>query len=230
VVVAQVRVPDGTNEITQVRALLKNTRVAPGKTVATLDAAHTRRDTARYLRGVRGIDYVLTVKGNQPTLMKAVFDLCQPLLGKEPGHVEEERDHGRVRRWSTWTADAEGIDFPYAAQVAVIRREECALDGVLISKEYALVVTSLPAARTGSADIHSYVRGHWGIENKVHWVRDTTWREDAHQAYTGNGARSMAILRNLALGLFRLNGLNKIKEATEHIAGDRNRALPLLAT
>jgi predicted transposase YbfD/YdcC len=74
------------------------------------------------------------------------------------------------------------------------------------------------------------VRGHWGIENKVHWVRDTTWEEDAHRAYTGNGPRSMAILRNLAMGLFRLNGLNKIKEATEHIAGDRNRALPLLAT
>jgi predicted transposase YbfD/YdcC len=230
VVVAQVRVPDGTNEITQVKALLKKIPAVPGKTVATLDAAHTQRETAKYLRGERGIDYVLTVKGNQPTLQKAVFDRCRPLLKDEPGHVEEERGHGRVKRWSTWTTDAKGIDFPYAAQVAVICREEFTLDGIRISKEYALIVTSLPAARTGPAAIHSYVRGHWGIENKVHWVRDTTWREDAHQAYTGNGPHSMAVLRNLALGLFRLKGINKIKEATERIAGDRNRALPLLAT
>ena len=74
------------------------------------------------------------------------------------------------------------------------------------------------------------MRQHWGIENKSHYVRDTTWREDHHKAYIGNGPYSMAILRNLALGLFHLNGIHKIKETTEDICRDRNRALHLLAT
>jgi predicted transposase YbfD/YdcC len=78
--------------------------------------------------------------------------------------------------------------------------------------------------------LHTHVRQHWGIENKIHYVRDTIWREDAHQAYTGSGPQVMATLRNLAMGILRINGFTKIKETTEWIARDRNRALPLLAT
>jgi predicted transposase YbfD/YdcC len=228
--IAQIRVPDGTNEITQVRALLGKVPLAPGMTIATLDAAHTQHETAAYLRGTRGIHYILTVKGNQPTLRKNVFDRCRPLIIGMPGHVEEERGHGRIRRWSTWVTDAKGINFPFAEQVAVIRREEFTLEGVRISKEYALIITSLPAGRAGPARIHTCVRQHWRIENKIHYVRDMTWQEDAGQAHTGNGPQSMAAIRNLAMGLFRIKGVNKIKEATERVAGDRVRALPFLAT
>ncbi len=231
VTVAQVRVPDGTNEITQVENLLDGIEVAETTPVIlTLDAAHTQRATAEYTKGVRGYDYVMTVKGNQPTLQKEVFARCLPLLATEPEHVVEERDHGRIKRWSTWTADATGIDFPYAARIACIRRDVFGLDESATSKEFALIITSRPAELTGAADLHTYVREHWGIENKSHYVRDTTWREDHNQAYTGNGPHTMAALRNLAVGLLRLGGLHKIKEATETICRDRTRALPLLAT
>ena len=71
---------------------------------------------------------------------------------------------------------------------------------------------------------------HPPSDNKSHYVRDTTWREDHHKAWIGNGPHSMAILRNIALGLLRLNGKHKIKEATEEICRDRNRALHLLLT
>jgi hypothetical protein len=131
---------------------------------------------------------------------------------------------------STWTTNADGIDLPHATQIACIRRDVFDLDEVRISKEFALILTNAPADQTGPTDLHTHVRQHWGIENKTHYVRDTTWREDHHQAWIKNGPYSMAILRNLALGLFRLNGIHKIKEATEHICWDRNRALPLLAT
>ena len=127
-------------------------------------------------------------------------------------------------------ADATGIDFPHATQLGCIRRDVLGLDERPLSKEFALVLTSSPAERTSPADLHTHVRQHWEIENKSHWVRDTTWREDHHQAWVGNGPHTMAALRNLALGLFRLNGKNKIKEATEAIRRDRTRALPLLAT
>jgi predicted transposase YbfD/YdcC len=231
VTVAQIRVPDTTTEITQVDTLLAGVPVGtPERVIVTLNAAHTQRDTAQHLRADLGFDYVMTVKGNQPTLQDNVFAKCLPLLATAPGHVVEERAHGRINRWSTWTTDATGIEFPHAAQLGCIRRDVLGLDGIAISKEFALIITSSPAEHTSPADLHTHVRQHWGIENKSHYVRDTTWHEDHHQAWIGNGPHTMAALRNLAAGLLRLNGLHKIKEATEAICRDRNRALPLLAT
>jgi predicted transposase YbfD/YdcC len=232
VTVAQVRVPDGTNEITQISQLLRNvpdTR-EDQRVMITLDAAHTQTETAKYIAGERGFDYTMTVKGNQPILQKELWDRCLPLLAGDPDHLLTERGHGRINRWSTWITTAAGIDFPYAAQIACIRRDVFDLDGVAISKEIALAITSASADRTGAAELHTHVREHWGIENKSHYVRDTTWREDHHNAWIGDGPHSMAILRNLTLGLFRLNGIHKIKKATEEICRDRNRALHLLAT
>lgn len=231
VTIAQIRVPDGTNEITQVATLLaaipaeKSTRV-----ILTVDAAHTQRDTAEHISAEFGFDYIMTVKGNQPTLQTQVLARCRPLLSTPPRHVVEERAHGRITRWSTWMTDAAGIDFPHATQLGAIRRDEFGLDDIAISKEFALIITSSPAEHTGPADLHTHVRQHWGIENKNHYVRDTTWREDQHQAWVGNGPHAMAALRNLALGVFRLNNIHNIKEATEAICRDRIRALALLAT
>ncbi|MFI5063949.1 MAG: ISAs1 family transposase, partial [Streptosporangiales bacterium] len=72
--------------------------------------------------------------------------------------------------------------------------------------------------------------GHWGIENKSHYVRDMTWREDANQSYTGNGPHALASLRNLTVSLFRIRGENAIKETTELVSRDRMRALQFMAT
>jgi hypothetical protein len=99
----------------------------------------------------------------------------------------------------------------HATQIACIRRDVFHLDGAATSKEFALVITSSPAGQTGSASLHTHVRQHWGIENKNHYVRDTVWRKDDNQAYAGHGPQSMAALRNLAMGLFRLNGIYKKK-------------------
>jgi predicted transposase YbfD/YdcC len=199
-------------------------------TGSTADAAHTQSGTAEYIKGSRGFDYVMTVKGNQPQLLAAVYAQCLPLLQHDPDHVVEEHGHGRINRWETWITDAAGIDWPHLNQVACIRRNTYTTCGTWIRKEHAWIATSGATANITASAVHDHIRGHWGIENKNHYPRDVVWREDAQQAYTGNGPQVLATLRNLALGLFRLNGLNKIKEATEWIARDRNRALPLLAT
>ena len=153
-----------------------------------------------------------------------------PFLKGDPHHIVEERGHGRVDRWSTWITDAEGIDFPHAQQVGCIRREVFALTGERISKEHAWPITSSPTADTTAGDVHKYFRYHWGIENKSHYVRDTAWHEDTQQVYTGSGPQTMATLRNLAVGLLRLNGVTEIKRTIEWIGRDQSRALPLMAT
>lgn len=235
VTIAQVQVPAGTNEITQVKALLEvavpdQAAQQCEQMVVTIDAAHTQRDTAEHIKGERGCDYIMAVKGNQPQLLEAVSATCLPLLRTNPDHVVEERSRGQIRQWSTWITDAASIDFPHIEQVACIRRNIHTPQGTWISKEHAWFITSGKAAAITAADIHTHVREHWGIENRCHYPRDVVWHEDAQQIYTGSGPQVMASLRNLSLGLFRLNGINKIKEATERIARDRNRALPLLAT
>ena len=229
VTLAQVQVPAGTNEITQVQALLAVVPVQEAEQVViTVDAAHTQSDTAEYIKGTRGFDYVMTVKRNQPQLLTAIYKKCVPLLRNAPDHVVEERGHGRINRWETWITDATGIDWPHSKQVACIRRNTYTTCGTWIRKEHAWLVTSGEPPKITANTVHDHTRGHWGIENKSHYPRDVTWREDAQQTYTGSGPQVLATLRNLALGLFRLNGINKIKEATERITRDRNRALPLL--
>jgi len=231
ITIAQVRVPDGTNEITQADTLLDTAKVPEGESVlVTLDAAHTQRETAETICGKPGWDYLMTVKGNQPSLQRAVFDRILPLLAGAPHHVMEEHSRGRIKKWSCWIADAEGMDFPHAAQAAFIRREIFEISGDRISKEHALILTSRKAGKMTCADANRHTRGHWGIENKSHYIRDTLYREDHGQAWAGNGPQALASLRNLALGLFRLKNVKAIKETTEWVCRDQARALQFMTT
>ena len=231
VTIAQVRVPDGTNEITQAETLLDAAGIPEGESaLVTLDAAHTQRATAEYIGGKPGWDYLMTVKGNQPSLQREVFDKILPLLPEPPHHVTEEHSRGRIKRWSCWITGAEGIDFPDARQAAFIRREIFEIPGDRISKEHALILTSRKSGKMTAADVNKHARGHGGIENKSHYVRDTVYREDHGQAWAGDGPQALASLRNLALGLFRMKNVKTIKETTEWVCRDQTRALQFMTT
>jgi predicted transposase YbfD/YdcC len=230
VTIAQVRVPDGTNEITQVDALLNAAEIPEGEAVlVTLDAAHTQRETAESIAGKPGWDYLMTVKGNQPALQRQVFDKILPLLREAPHDVVEERSRGRIKKWSCWITGAEGIDFPHASQAAVIRREVFEITGVRVSKEHALILTSRKSGKMTAGDVNRNTRSHWGIENKSHYIRDTVYREDHDQAWTGEGPQALASLHNLAIGMIRLKSKDGIKETTEWICRDRTRSLGFMA-
>ena len=231
VTVAQVRVPDGTNEITQAGTLLDAVKIPEGESaLITLDAAHTQRETAEYVGGKPGWDFLMTVKGNQPSLHREVFDKILPLLTEAPHHVTEEHDRGRIKRRSCWITGAEGIDFPHARQAAFIRREIFEISGDRISKEHALILTSRKTEMMTAADVNRHARGHWGIENKSHYIRDTVYREDDSQAWAESGPHALASLRNLTLGLFRLKNASSIKETTEWVCRERTRALQFMTT
>ena len=88
-----------------------------------------------------------------------------------------------------------------------------------------LGVTSLSAREAAPEHLAGYVRRHWSIENKIHWVRDVTLREDASQVRKGLKFRIMATLRNLAIGLIRQAGYTRIAATIRKI---RNDALLLL--
>lgn len=228
VVLAQLRVPDDTNEITQVSALLAGIELS--QVVVTGDAAHAQHTTAAHLAGERGGAYALTVKGNQPRLLTQIAAaMPRPVPGTED-HSELDTSKGRQVLRRIWAAPASNINFPAAAQIFLIRRDTFDSQGHWLSKETVHGVTSLTPEQASPADIARLTRQHWGIENKIHWVRDAVWREDEQRAYAGTGAQVMATARNLALSLLRLAGITSIKRTLERIAADRTRILPLLTT
>jgi predicted transposase YbfD/YdcC len=231
-VIGQVRVPDDTTEVTQVKALLSG--VDLDGAVVTADAAHACRETAQYIAGKeeeggRESDYFLLVKGNAPSLQRAAFDAIQASgPGRAPDFTELDRSHGRVTRRSIWIADApEGLDFAEASRVARIRRDGYDADGCLISKEIAHAITSLGAKKASAEALAGVARGQWGIES-VHWVRDTAYAEDDSTGYRGNGPQVMATLRNLAISLLYLAGVKEVTRTLQAIARDRNRLLDYL--
>ncbi len=122
------------------------------------------------------------------------------------------------------------MQFPHVSQVACIYRETSSLTGEKIRKETAIRLTSAAASAMSAASINRHARQHWGIENKSHYIRDTVFREDHNQSWTGNGPHALASLRNLATGLLRLKNTASIKQATELIHMDRMLALHYMTT
>lgn len=225
VVIAQHQIPEGTNEITQVKTLLDPLDLTG--VCVTGDAAHAQSDTAEYIGGDRDCDYLLTVKGNQPILHKAIFDKIHVDCEAEPDHISVQEGHGRIVKRCIWVTDAEGIDFPHAAQIARVRRDVYDLAGALTSKQIVHAITSLSAKGASPTRLAGIIQGQWGIES-IHWIRDVVYREDDNTAYTGQGFRVMATLRNLAISLLHLNGITEIKRTLQQIGRDRDRVLKIL--
>lgn len=225
-VIASRRVPAGTTEVTQVAPLLDGVDVTGA--LITADAAHAQRATARLLVDDCHADYLVTVKANQPKLQAAISARLASRDRHCPDHQDREHDRGQITERSIWVAGADGIDWPHAAQVFLLRRQVFDPTGARISREFVFGITSRRAERLDPAGINSAVRGHWTIENREHLVRDVTFGEDAHTAYIGATPQVLATLRNLAISVIRLAGSNEIKRTVQRIRRDRTRALQLI--
>lgn len=223
-VAGQVAVDEKSNEIPAGRDLLKHLDLAGA--VVTMDAVHTQHETAQAITEAGG-DYVLTVKGNQPSLLAKLKDLPWSQI---TGHRRTEIGHGKTVTRSIKVASLPAwIEFPGAAQIAQLRRT-VTIDGRR-SAEVVYLITSADHRAAPPAVLASWVQSHWGIENRIHHVRDTTYDEDRSQVRTGNAPRVLASLRNLAIGLIRLTGSTNIAEANRHHSWSRDdHLLDLLLT
>lgn len=141
------------------------------------------------------------------------------------------KGHGRLEIRRIWvTADPElanYIHFPYARQVFQIERVR-KLSGKAESREIAHGITSLTAAKGAPSRILALARGHWSIENRLHWVRDVTFDEDRSRVRKGAAAQTMATFRNIAIGLLRLAGARNIAAALRYCQLRIEEALRLL--
>jgi predicted transposase YbfD/YdcC len=221
-VLGQVAVEAKSNEIPAVRELLRAFASLAGA-VVTIDALHTQHDTAQVILS-RQADYLMTVKGNMPTLYRQLKKLPWSAV---PGVSSVSTGHGRRARRTVKVALAPAwIEFVGAAQVAQVRRTVTKKGRKTVEVVY--LITSDRMA--DPATLAAWVRGHWHIENKLHWVRDVTYQEDKSLVRTGNAPRVMATLRSAAISLLRLDGHSNIAAANRHHARDPQRTLTLLQT
>ncbi len=200
----------------------------PGK-VVTGDALYAQRDLSRDIVA-QGGDYLWMLKGNQPTTLDAVELLFKepPFGATFPAAWQASRHGGRKeQRWlRTSTALTDYLDWPGLQQVCCLERTRTERGTTTVETAYA--ITSLSPEQAAPARLLELWRGHWGIANRLHWVRDVTFGEDRCRVRSGAAPPVLAALRNLVSGLLRLAGHSNIAAALRHYGWRAEDALQLL--
>jgi predicted transposase YbfD/YdcC len=200
--VAQQKVADKGSEITGFAALLAALELEDAVVVA--DALHTQREHASVLVEEFGAHYALPVKRNQPELWKACRKV--PWQRVRAAFRSTVRAHGRIDTRVVEVVSFAGLDFPYARQVARITRYRTVQATGKRSRETVYVITDLSSGQADPQRIGEIVQCEWGIENKIHYVRDVTFGEDASRIRTDHGPQNMATLRSVAMNFLRRMG------------------------
>jgi predicted transposase YbfD/YdcC len=212
--ITQLRVPDKTNEITCFAALLEPYELT-GVTV-TADALHTQRGHARFLVEEKRAHYLLAVKANQPGLHRQLRSL--PWKDVTARRYDREIGHGRKETRVTRVLTVTGLDqdFPHAVQAVRIPRHRTDLKTGTVSRQTVYAITDLTSQQASPQRLGQLARSQWTIENRLHSVRDTTFRKDASKIRTGYGPENMATLRNLAINKLRAAGHRNIASGLRH--------------
>lgn len=196
-----------SNEITAIPKLLELLDLRGA--VVTIDAMGCQKQIAQTIIEGGG-NYLLALKDNQPTLHRKVRGLLdEALLDGFKGMIhdrfeETDADHGRIetrRVWCTpevhWVKQTE--PWPGLRSIAVV--ESIRRIGVEESTERRYYISSLDG--TDAAHIAAAIRGHWGIENQLHWTLDMAFREDECRIRSGHAAENFSRLRRIALNLLK---------------------------
>jgi predicted transposase YbfD/YdcC len=187
--------------------------------VVTIDAIACNPQIAQSIRDA-GADYLLAVKGNQPTLeadIEAAFEAADK--GQVEVDVDLDKGHGRIETravsvlrqvdWLDGDRRFPGeVRFPDARAIVRVEARTETKDRSRFDARYYIS----SSARSATALAHA-IRGHWGIENPLHWTLDVTFQEDLSRVRKGHGAQNMALVRKFAI--------NKLRAAT-HLGGPPN--------
>ncbi|WP_160159692.1 ISAs1 family transposase [Streptomyces sp. 3213.3] len=122
--------------------------------------------------------------------------------------ANREVSHGRkeTRVTRALTVTDLGLDFPHAVQAVRVLRHRTDLKTGSVSRQTIYAITDLPSQQASPQRLGQLARSQWAIENRLHFVRDTAFREDASKIRTGHGPENMATLRNLAINTLRQHG------------------------
>ena len=180
-----------------------------------------------------------TLKENQPQMgedLATLFAGEKTVKGFSPATKDfrtvqtVEKAHGRIeRRTLTASSELKGYgDWPYAEQVFKLERHFTRVADGQVMHEVVSGVTSLTAREANATRLLELGRGHWGIENRLHYRRDQTMREDWSHGRMGRAPQAMAGINNLVLGLIDQQDFRSVPEARRHYAANLDQALDLI--
>ena len=218
------KVDKKSNEIPKVQELIEK---FPAKDVIyRMDALHCQKKTI-YAILKKDSFYVLEVKENQQNLLKKVKFIAE-YLPVESSHTTKEKNRGReeIRKVTTYK---EHLDLKYYGWddlelIVKVHRIVKHKTGKT-SEEIAYFITNL---KEKASFFNKGIRGHWKIENSLHYVKDVTFKEDRLKIRTENGPQNMSLLRTLVINIFRLKGYSNIIQATRLLSGRIEAMVTLL--
>jgi predicted transposase YbfD/YdcC len=230
VILGQEAVADGSNEVAAIPELLQVLELKGA--LVTIDAAGCQVEIARQIRAKQG-HYLLAVKDNQPALhaaVQAVFDrACATDFAdlRSDSHGRCEKGHGRLEeRYTTVIYDPEGLPpgWPDVAAVVQVGRER-----EVGGKNRSTAHYYITSYRGRASELGRRVRGHWGIENGLHWVLDVAFREDTNRTRLRNAGANLGLVRRVAASLLK-QAPDKagVKGKRLHAALDDNYLLQVL--
>jgi predicted transposase YbfD/YdcC len=209
--------------------------------VLTGDALYCQQALCRQVVEAGG-DYLVIVKQNQPNLLADIAQVFAPLTAEElactgvqtvqplafQSYRTVEKGHGRIEERQIRVSNelAGYSSWPYLEQVFEYTRT-WRIKGCT-KQQVRYGITSLPADISNAAQLAKLKRGHWQVENGLHYVKDVTLGEDASQTHTGNGADVFAMVRNIAISLLRRAGYRCIAARLRHNSGCPHDAFALL--
>jgi predicted transposase YbfD/YdcC len=183
----------------------------------------------------QGGDYVFVVKGNQPTLQADIATLfsesqvvADTITCSREVNLHGQRIEQRTLQAST-ALTAEYTQWPGLQQVFQIERRVTNKKTGVTSSEISFGISSLSAQDANAKRLATLTRGHWGIENKLHWVRDTVFGEDRCRVHSGQAPQVLAAVRNLAISLLHLAGFPSVTEGLRHYATHQRAATYLVS-
>jgi len=219
VALGQVKTEDKSNEIAAIPALLDLIEVKGA--LVTIDAAGTQTSIAAKIIE-KGGDYFLAVKGNQGKLHDAVVE---HFLGTEREETrigywesaDEKPRHGREERRRAWVSC--DVDEIQTAERWTSLKTLVRVESTRIVKEQETIENRfyISSRRLSASEALDASRGHWSIENELHWVLDVAFREDDCRVRAGNAAENLSMVRQLALSM--------LKQRTEAKCGIQGRRL-----
>ena len=196
--------------------------------VVTGDALYCQRRLCESIVSEGG-DYLLLVKGNQKSLYEDIEFCFEGSNAFGTYHYAETEDsHGdrwEHRRLCATDMLKDYLDWPGHAQV--IKMESVRLVKGKATRQVRYGITSL-GTQVSAVRLLRLMRGHWGIENRLHYVRDFTMREDGSQVRTKSAPQVLAALRNLVLNILRMSGATNIAATIRNIGWQPDGALKLL--
>jgi len=190
----------------------------------TLDALHCQKKTVATIVSSNN-DYIIKVKRNQPKLQDAIIvqSETEPPVQKQ---VEDDHSRGRnIQRVVEVFTPPANIDPSWQKVSSVIRVTRSGERDGKAFKTLSYYISSLPP---NSSRLAKFIRQHWHIENRLHWVKDVIFDEDRSKQKAGNAPINFSIMKTWILSLYRLHGFDSIKGAIERFAHDLTALSSLL--